>query len=276
MSKVLFTDRELFGSCEYDYKLHCAMNILKIYYGFRECYTKFTEYDIKAFDYVHDLKTKNKVDGYIKNCCKATLHKTPLEHVTVTFEISEVSRTCSHQNVRHRMASFNQKSQRYVGGHGETVIPDSIANNEKAKELFLNTIEVSHECYDELKKLDIPNEDARFVLTESSLTHYQMTMNFSSLINFLGLRLCTRAQWEIRSVAQEILEYLRKDYEPIFGNIGPSCAQLGYCPEGEKGCHRYPTKDLLMSCWRHSVNERKEEFMKIAEIAEVLDTNKNR
>jgi thymidylate synthase (FAD) len=249
MCKVLFTDRELFGSCEDAYKLYCAANILKIYYGFRECYTEFTGYDITAYDYVHDLKTKNKIDGYIKNCCKATLHKTPLEHVSVTFEISEVSRTCSHQNVRHRIASFNQKSQRYVGGHGETVVPASVMKNEEAKNVFLNTVKASQACYDELKKLGIPNEDARFILTEGSFTHYQMTMNFNSLINFLGLRLCTRAQWEIRSVAQKILEYLKKDYEPIFGNIGPSCVQIGYCPEGKKGCGKYPTRDTLLSCW---------------------------
>lgn len=252
MSEVLFTDRELFGTCENMYSLHCAMNILKIYYGFRECYTEFTGYDITAYDYVHDLNTKNKVDTYIKNCCKATLHKTPLEHVAVTFEISNISRTCSHQNVRHRMASFNQKSQRYVGGHGETVIPDSIANNEKAKDFFLNTVETTYACYDELKKLNIPNEDARFVLTESSITHYQMTMNFSSLINFLGLRLCKRAQWEIRGVAQKVLAHLKKDYEPIFGNIGPSCNQLGYCPEGKKGCGMYPTKEELVNCYRNA------------------------
>lgn len=255
MSKVLFSDRELFGTHTEMYKFHCAANILKIYYGFKECYTANITYDITAYDYINDLSVKNKVDTYIKNCCKSTLHKTPLEHVSVTFEITDVSRTCSHQNVRHRIASFNQKSQRYIDETNyDVVVPPRICANEKTSKLFDDLVATVKETYKTYREEGIPKEDARFVLLEATTTHYQMTMNFSSLINFLGLRLCKRAQWEIRGVADEILEYLKQDYEPIFQNIGPSCEQLGYCPEGKNSCGYKPTKEEVFRVY----NERKE------------------
>ncbi|MCX6655697.1 MAG: FAD-dependent thymidylate synthase [Candidatus Bathyarchaeota archaeon] len=160
-----------------------------------------------------------------------------LSHLSYTFAIEGVSRACSHQLVRHRIASFSQQSQRYIQVkklQDHIVTPLKVA--EKAGSEFEAFIEEASRVYQTLVTEGVPREDARFVLPNAVETSLLMTIDGRSLMHFFGLRLCNRAQWEIKEMAKEILKRVR-EVEPVFyREAGPYCVQLGKCPEGRFTC----------------------------------------
>ena len=189
----------------------------------------------------------------------ASGHESVLEHWSATFAIEGISRACSHQLVRHRVASYSQASQRWVRmayssrDPFDYVLPDSIKDNPEARMLFENHMRATAEVYGRLVDCyDIPMEDARYVLPNACCTNIVVTMNARALRHLLGLRLCKRAQWEIRELAERMLECLKDECPVLFEDIGPQCEQKGFCPEGAKGCGLRPTYDELL-------NERKDE-----------------
>lgn len=160
-----------------------------------------------------------------------------LQHLSFTFAIDGVSRACSHQLVRHRLASFSQKSQRYVEVkklEKHVVIPKTI--EEKASHTFDNYVEAVSDIYNELIDGGVPKEDARFILPNATETSLLVTMDGRAILHFFGLRCCNRAQWEIRAMADEILRKVRSTEPDLYGRAGPYCYQLGYCPEGRFSC----------------------------------------
>lgn len=181
-------------------------------------------------------------------------HESPIEHVTFTFGIEGISRACSHQLVRHRIASYSQKSQRYVSEDGfEFIIPPSIKNDPEALDEFMKTMESIQSSYDKVRKLlktsiskneniDMKsaekraNEDARFLLPNACETKIVVTMNIRSLFNFFRHRCCNRAQWEIRDVAKEMLKLCMGVAPNIFRHAGPDCVAKGHCGEGKMTC----------------------------------------
>ena len=136
-------------------------------------------------------------------------HMGVFEHVTATFKIEGISRACSHQLVRHRIASFVQKSQRYteVDNDDWYIVPDSIRNNPYF-EAYKNLMEHAETLYFELLDHGVKKEDARYALTEATKTDIAMTMNLSSLFHFFDLRCDQSAQWEIRDLAEGIKDCL--------------------------------------------------------------------
>ena len=190
--------------------------------------------------------TKESIDSFVE-MLGGMGHESPFEHVSFTFGVEGVSRTLTHQLVRHRIgASYSQKSQRYVTeGQFEYVIPPSIENNKEAKEIFIQAMEEDQKRYDDIveiltrehkdKKKAI--EDARFVLPNACETKIVVTMNARALFNFFALRCCTRAQWEIRELANQMLGCVREVAPIVFKNCGPSCVR-GKCKEGKMSCGR--------------------------------------
>ncbi len=167
-------------------------------------------------------------------------HHSVLEHANFTFLIDGISRVTSHQLVRHRIASYSQQSQRYVPiDNPAVVIPHSIANNEKAMKVFSDTIEKAWSAYRELISLGIHPEDARYVLPQATTTSIVVTMNARELYHFFSLRLCYRAQKEIRELAMKMLKEVMKVAPKLFRYVGPRCKSLGYCPEDYKECPLY-------------------------------------
>lgn len=164
-------------------------------------------------------------------------HLSTLEHASYTFAIDGVSRALTHQLVRHRLASFNQQSQRYVKfTEGlETIKPDSIAENPRADELFDAMIAQTVEAYQTFLELGIPAEDARYILPNAAETKIVVTMNIRELLHFFSLRCCNRAQWEIRELAWKMLDAVRPTAPFIFADAGPGCVRGG-CPEGKMTC----------------------------------------
>ncbi len=130
-------------------------------------------------------------------------HFSTLEHASFTFKITGISRACSHQLVRHRLASYSQRSQRYVEEDNfEFIIPDSIKKNLPAAEMFISAMKQIDEIYKKMLNLDIRKEDARYLLPNACSTEIIMTINARSLKNFFELRLDSHAQWEIRRLAE--------------------------------------------------------------------------
>ena len=187
-------------------------------------------------------------------------HESPLEHVTFTFAVEGISRSCSHQIVRHRIASFSQQSQRYVKlDQFEYIVPPEIEKIEEAKALFVDAMNKDQESYDKLVNILFEKhynnliksgkndkeakrsaekkaiEDARYVFPNACETKMVFTMNIRSLYNFFNHRCCERAQWEIRELAIEMLRQVRLISPILFKNIGPNCVK-GPCPEGKMTC----------------------------------------
>ncbi len=164
-------------------------------------------------------------------------HFSTLEHASYTFAIDGVSRALTHQLVRHRLASFNQQSQRYVkfGADLEVVKPATIAESDEANAVFDGIIEATKAAYAELMELGIPAEDARYVLPNAAETKIVVTMNVRELLHFFEVRCCNRAQWEIREMAHRMLELVRPTAPFVFADAGAGCVR-GACPEGKMAC----------------------------------------
>ena len=187
-------------------------------------------------------------------------HESPIEHVNFTFGVEGVSRTLTHQLVRHRSASDSQQSQRYVKvDRFEYIIPPAIKNNEKARELFIESTVQYQKCYNELSNILFHEhynkyikegntekearrkaekeaiEDARYVFPNACETKIIVTMNARSLLHFFNKRCCNRAQDEIRNLATEMLKLVKTVAPNIFKYAGPTCLQEN-CPEGNMTC----------------------------------------
>ena len=164
-------------------------------------------------------------------------HYSTLEHASYTFAIDGVSRALTHQLVRHRLASFNQQSQRYVKFKDgiDVVTPPSIAESAEAQRLFDEAIKATEDAYTKMLELGIPAEDARYVLPNACETKIVVTMNVRELLHFFDLRCCNRAQWEIRDLAHKMLELARPTAPYIFAAAGAPCVH-DTCPEGKMTC----------------------------------------
>lgn len=180
--------------------------------------------------------TEKKTKELIKRLLSSR-HLSAFEHANFTFGIEGISRACSHQLVRHRIASYSQQSQRYVtfGDNFSYITPKSIGKNKEAIEIFNNLIRESKKTYDKLISLGIDKEDARYVLPNASETKIIVTMNARELLHFFSLRLCRRAQWEIRELAKLMLKRVRGVASNIFEKAGPECIRTK-CLEGDMSC----------------------------------------
>ncbi len=164
-------------------------------------------------------------------------HHSVLEHASFTFGIEGVSRVMTHQLVRHRIASFSQQSQRYVEFTDTlpVVVPESVFANAPMRGKFAAHCERSRDLYREMIDAGVPAEDARYVLPSAAETRIILSMNARELRHFFTLRCCERAQWEIRRVAELMLERVREAAPNLFSRTGPSCL-TGPCPEGKMTC----------------------------------------
>lgn len=169
-------------------------------------------------------------------------HFSTLEHASYTFAIDGVSRALTHQLVRHRIASFNQQSQRYVKFKGEVSVvkPESVAANAEASAKFDEAVQAAVDAYHALLEARVPAEDARYLLPNAAESKIVVTMNVRELLHFFSLRCCNRAQWEIRDMAHRMLELARPTAPFIFADAGAPCVR-GACPEGKMTCgNPYP------------------------------------
>lgn len=189
--------------------------------------------------------------GAIMRHCYKSGHHSVLEFADFHFKISGVSRALTHQLVRHRMASFAQRSQRYCEEDGfNFVIPPTIQNNPEALNVFNNVIDVIKDGYGHLLEMGIPAEDARFLLPNACASEINVKMNLRELIHFMNERLCTCAQWEIRNLAKMMRDEVLKVCPELEDMLVPKCEKnkpFCFCTETKKrSCHRHPTVSEIM------------------------------
>lgn len=164
-------------------------------------------------------------------------HFSVFEHVSFTFGVEGVSRALTHQLVRHRLASYSQKSQRYVkaGENFPFIMPYTVEENPETAAIFNETINQISVAYKKLIDLGIPAEDARYLLPNACETKIIVSMNARELLHFFALRSCNRAQWEIRELSDKMLALCYSVAPAIFENAGPGCVKKG-CTEGKFNC----------------------------------------
>ena len=227
-------------------------------------------YSNSGADELFDGMTEEKASDYVA-MLERLGHESPLEHVTFTFTIEGVSRAFLAQITRHRIASYSVQSQRYVNkeGHFDFILPPAIEENEEALAEYNRIMDLCAESYAKLTEILRKKaaeelvacgkneeeawklaekkaiEDARFVLPNACDTKMIVTMNVRSLHNFFRLRCCSRAQWEIRAVADEMLRLCREAAPSLFAHAGPACVSKGKCSEGRMTCGK-PRTELIV------------------------------
>jgi thymidylate synthase (FAD) len=224
-----------------------------IYTACRTCYSELEPDEIfrrAAGGEIEAAKMQKLISGVIESG-----HGSTIEHVVFTFGISGVSRTLSHQLVRHRAGvAFDQQSQRYVSfTRAATMLPGTIAEADPdLRARFEAQVGGSMELYADLLAAGIPGEDARFVFPNATRTNLVMTANLRALIHMAGLRLCTMAQWEIRRLFQ-LIRHEVFAVSPFLGSfLTPKCVPLGYCDEmgnRDEHCPIRPHKDSVLAAW---------------------------
>lgn len=208
--KVTLVDYPRFA----DYKAYCAARVCYSDKGFVDiwCETPMTGMDKE--DPEND-KALLLLKGLVEKG-----HGSVLEHCCFTFAIEGISRACSHQLVRHRIASYSQQSQRYVNAENfDFVIPPEIAEDYNLQREYKDWMRETMNMYSKLVGLGIKKEDARYILPNATTTNIVVTMNARELLHFVSLRSSPRAQWEIRGLAQEMLRQLKEVAPVIFGNV---------------------------------------------------------
>ena len=224
-----------------------------IYTACRTCYSELEPQDI--FDRASDGRVSPEKQQELVRRVIESGHGSTIEHIVFTFAISGVTRTLSHQLVRHRAGlAFDQQSQRYVAYKEPSyMVPGTIADADPAlRDRFLEEMQGSLSFYEEMLEAGIPGEDARFVMPNATRTNLVMTANLRALIHMSGLRLCTMAQWEIRRLFQLVRHEVFK-VSPFLGSfLAPKCVPLGYCDEDrnrDEHCPIRPHKDTVLNAW---------------------------
>jgi thymidylate synthase (FAD) len=224
-----------------------------IYTACRTCYSELEPAEIfrrAEAGEIDRVKMQKLISGVIESG-----HGSTIEHVVFTFGISGVSRTLSHQLVRHRAGvAFDQQSQRYVKfTAAATMLPATLAEADPGlRARYEAQVDGALDLYGELLAAGIPGEDARFVFPNATRTNLVMTANLRALIHMSGLRLCTMAQWEIRRLFQ-LIRHEVFAVSPFLGSfLAPKCVPLGYCDEmgnRDEHCPIRPHRDAVLGAW---------------------------
>ena len=203
----------------------------------RQCYASVGARELKE-------KTTEEVKNRLIKQVIESGHTSTLEHATFTFAIDGVSRVTEIHLIRHRIASFSIQSGRYVKrGDAAYRVPPKIRalGDKKLFEKYLKHLDNTQELYNELMDNGIPAEDARYCQPQSVQVKIVMSMNARELLHFFSIRSCTRAQWEIREIAKQMLDLVKKVAPIIFENAGPPCIAEKMCDQGKLNCGLWKT-----------------------------------
>jgi thymidylate synthase (FAD) len=209
---------------------------------------------------IEEIMTTSEKDEQILKRVVGYGHLAITEFSYFVFAISGISRTLTHQLVRKRIASYAQQSMRYTSQSGEykIIVPESMMDKKVRvdspyvdKEYAQWTMNLSleefagmaNQFYEGMQEQNVPNEDARFGLLEASHTQIFVAMNGHALLDFFNERCCTSAQWEIRTIANQMLKIVKIVEPMLFESSGPKCLKNSFCHEAKKkwnGCKRSP------------------------------------
>ncbi|MDO4687018.1 MAG: FAD-dependent thymidylate synthase [Corynebacterium sp.] len=187
----------------------------------------------ESFDKPNPRTASN--ESYLRHIIEVG-HMAVLEHATATIYIRGISRSATHELVRHRHFSFSQLSQRFVhDGQASVVVPPLIAQDPELLSLFDRCVEESRFAFEDLldgleKKLaDEPNallrrkqarQAARAILPNATESRIVVTGNYRAWRHFIAMRATEHADVEIRCVAVECLKVLQQQAPVVFGDFG--------------------------------------------------------
>jgi len=152
--------------------------------------------------------------------------QTALESQVIVFEVSGVSRACTHQIVRTRKAAFHQQSMRasYYGSGPEHRIPESVwRQSDEVRNLYCAAVEACRLAYIALCQADVSYQDARYILPEGTTNYIMMEYPLREFINVYAYRGCSMFQWEIVSVMRMARDLLVGNYKWLEPYIKISC-----------------------------------------------------
>jgi len=198
-------------------------------------------------EYFDDMSIEDKIN--LIKFIKKVGHYSVLEHafLTISFSMSEIS----HQQLRrHRLPMRSSTRLEWIVKNFDYVIPPSIKSNEKALSMYNNAMDRIKIFVDELNNMNILEYETMYILPNGTKIDVVLTTNFRDIIHILELRLCQRAQWEVRRWAYNLLEKLINKFPVIFSDIGPPCYK-SKCHEGKYSCG-HPE---IFKKWRENVNE---------------------
>ena len=214
--------------------------------------TRITENPILAIEEAASncYDSEPSSEGKIMDACIKSGHTSVTEFCDFTFHIEGVSRALSHQLVRHRMASYAQRSQRYCSENGfDYVTPFNVKQDLEKTQAYNRAMLYAEKAYRELQELGISKEDARMVLPNACTTCIEVKMNLRALMNFMNERLCSCAQWEIRQLALEMRKQVLLQVPELDNYLVPKCEkygkEFGFCTETKQRreqlkCNRHP------------------------------------
>lgn len=224
--------------------------ITKLYTACRTCYTAGTPNNMYR-EIINEPATVENLEKKVKllNHVIKSGHHSVMEHQQLTFLISGVSRSLSHQLVRHRLCNISQQSQRYcefVDGNFEFVMPSTIIANQGCRDYFYELMDQISEAYKFFIDNGIPAEDARAVLPNACTTNLTWSCNLRELMHVCNERRCTCAQQEIRQLFNMIANKTIEQLPFMKPYLGPKCEMLGYCNESSKrSCGRKSTREVV-------------------------------
>lgn len=219
--------------------------------------TRITEDPILAIEEAASNCYNSEATGngkIMKHCIKSG-HTSVTEFCDFTFHVEGISRALSHQLVRHRMASYAQRSQRYCSENGfGYVTPKTIKPGSPAEMIYNDAMDYLSDAYKRLQELGIPNEDARMILPNACETQIEVKMNLRALMNFMNERLCSCAQWEIRELAMKMRDAVVEKVPELAEYLVPKCEkygkEFGFCNESKsRSCGRHPRLKEIFDCY---------------------------
>jgi len=187
---------------------------------------------------------RTKPDDMVKTVdrVRAAGHHSTLEHNIYVFGVTGLSRAATHQLVRHRHLQFDQQSQRYLAfkeAQFPYVKPARVSSLPAVSAQFDNLMAEVGRVYRAMMDAGIPSEDARFVLPNATASQLVVSGNARAWYEFLTLRTCNMAQWEIREMSFQVLRILKREDPVLFKDAGATCVR-GYCHEPDgPNCPRY-------------------------------------
>ena len=209
----------------------------KLAAAYKVCYS-----EKPALEVVHEVNASEGNLEYLMERMK-TEHTSPLEHISFTFAISDVSRNFSHQFVRTRVGfSVSQQSQRYVVNDNEFryVLPHGLSEEEELR--FKMSVANAVTAYEYAVKNGVNGEDARALLPSCAATSMLVTINYAALLHMADNRLCTLAQREYRMVVSGMRSQIVQLVPELGEMIQPKCGahRQGFCDESYKDWEACP------------------------------------
>lgn len=222
--------------------------------------------EMRVAGWMASVSTDTEADQMkIAEHCAKSGHGTPFRATRFVFEVSEVSRVLSHELVRHEIGLAKvQRSQRYVKEDGFTyTTPDSLKGKTIQIQIpntdppyqqmsFEDVQSLLEQFYTGALEQGVKAEDARYILSNATHTKLHLSFDLEALQQFCYRRCCTRAQWEIRELAEIIKKLILQELPVLEPLLGAPCQIHGYCPE-VKGCGRAPSKQKMKEMYELAV-----------------------